>query len=79
MKKTFKKCNFHLPSLSDLWLDGKLHGNSRFCRIALYFFTAISPGTTLKMSLKTVKMSLKKSLKSAWIFFFKPVLNHEKS
>ena len=32
------KGNFHLPILSDLWLDGKLHTNSRFCRVTLNFF-----------------------------------------
>ena len=38
------------------------------------FLYCDTPGTTLKMSLKTAKMSLKKSLKSAWIFFWKTVL-----
>ena len=32
------------------------------------FLYCDTPGTTLKMSLRTVKLSLNKSLKSAWIF-----------
>ena len=61
-KKIQNEChqsNFHLPILSDLWLDGKLHENLRFCPVTQYYFT---------------EMTLKMSLKSAWFFFWKPVL-----
>ena len=78
MKKTpHKQCqksNLYIPVLTDLWLGGKLHGNSRFCRVTLHFCN--TPGTTLKMSSKTAKMSLEKSCQCL-NFFLETCTHHD--
>ena len=63
------KSNFHLPVLSDLWLDSKLLGNSRLCQVILYFFNAIQLERQWKCPWKL-------SLKSAWIFFLETCTHH---
>ena len=55
IKKCKKKSDFHVPVLSDWWLDGKFHRNSKFCRVFLYFFTAIHVERPWKCPWKLLK------------------------
>ena len=68
------KGNFHLPILSDLWLDGKLHTNSRFCRVTLYFFIV----TRLEWHWKCPWKLCKYPWKSPWkvLEFFLEICTH---
>ena len=71
MKKMWKKNNIHLPVLSDLCLDGKLHANLRFCPVTLYLFTAIH----LEWHWwKLQKCPWKSPWKVLEFFFWKPAL-----
>ena len=72
--KNVKKSNFHRPVLTDMWLDGKLHGNSRFCRVTMYFFTVLHLERHWKCPWKLRKCPWKSPWKVLDFFFWKPVL-----
>ena len=66
--------NLHLPMLSDLWLDGELHGNSRFYRVALFFLSVILLEGHWECSWNLQKYPWKSPWKVLVFFVWKPVL-----
>ena len=78
IQRNVKKSNFQVPVLSDWWLDGKLHENSRFCRVFQYFFTVIHLERHWKCPWKLRKCPWKSPWKVLEFFFLETCTHHVK-
>ena len=73
-EKKVNKKQFPSTFLSDLWLDGELHWNSRFYQVTLYFFTVIHLERHWKCPWNLKKCPWKSPWKVLEFFVWQPVL-----